>query len=214
MEDGNGKKSFYRDTVEEMGPDGYSLEDPMTFWNEEKNSLWKKIWGRSETPFVMMGVGLLLILVIFFVVYPGGVDQDTNPEGGALAERLQLVENKIAALMSDEEGLVRVQQDIGSLKESILRFDAADASETLRMDRMAEDLATIKREIEAIKKKISSDQVEKTKSVSRAVTHEVQKGDTLFSISRQYGVSVETIRKLNKLSTNAIQLGQELKVKE
>ena len=44
-------------------------------------------------------------------------------------------------------------------------------------------------------------------------TYEVKKGDTLYSISRRYFVSVEELMKLNKLNDSTISIGQELKIK-
>ena len=43
-------------------------------------------------------------------------------------------------------------------------------------------------------------------------THEVQSGDTLYSISKKYGVSVSAIQEANGMSDNAIKLGQKLKI--
>lgn len=45
-------------------------------------------------------------------------------------------------------------------------------------------------------------------------THTVKKGDTLYSLGRQYGVSVEQIRELNGLPDNKISINQVLKMKE
>ncbi len=44
-------------------------------------------------------------------------------------------------------------------------------------------------------------------------THTVVKGDTLFNISRRYGLSVAELKTLNGLSGNTIFIGQELRVK-
>lgn len=44
-------------------------------------------------------------------------------------------------------------------------------------------------------------------------THEVVKGDTLYSISKKYNTTVDEIVRLNNLSGNAISIGQVLKVK-
>jgi membrane-bound lytic murein transglycosylase D len=41
-------------------------------------------------------------------------------------------------------------------------------------------------------------------------THVVAKGDTLFNISRRYGLTVAELQALNKLEGNDIQLGMEL----
>jgi N-acetylmuramoyl-L-alanine amidase len=43
--------------------------------------------------------------------------------------------------------------------------------------------------------------------------HVVVSGDTLFGISRTYGVSVEEIRRLNSLSGNNISVGQNLRIR-
>ncbi len=43
--------------------------------------------------------------------------------------------------------------------------------------------------------------------------HTVAKGDTLYSISRKYGLSVSELQKLNNLKDNTISIGQTLKVK-
>ena len=43
-------------------------------------------------------------------------------------------------------------------------------------------------------------------------THTVAKGETLYSISRKYGLTVEKIKELNKLSSNELAIGQTLKL--
>ena len=42
--------------------------------------------------------------------------------------------------------------------------------------------------------------------------HKVQKGDTLFSVSRQYDIPIEKLIKINQISNKTIYLGQELKI--
>ena len=42
----------------------------------------------------------------------------------------------------------------------------------------------------------------------------VQKGDTLWGISKKFGISVNDLKELNNLSTNVLQIGQTLKVKK
>ena len=51
-------------------------------------------------------------------------------------------------------------------------------------------------------------------SSSGSITHTVKAGDNLWDISRKYGVSVEQIRKLNGLSSNAVlKIGQKLVIR-
>ena len=46
-----------------------------------------------------------------------------------------------------------------------------------------------------------------------AFTHEVVKGDTLYSLSKRYDVTVEMIQKLNNMSNNDLKIGQILIIK-
>ncbi|MBC6994220.1 LysM peptidoglycan-binding domain-containing protein [Neolewinella lacunae] len=50
-------------------------------------------------------------------------------------------------------------------------------------------------------------------SLPQPVFHSVQAGETLYAISRTYGVTVESLRQLNSLSTNTISIGQQLRVR-
>ncbi len=42
--------------------------------------------------------------------------------------------------------------------------------------------------------------------------HTVQKGETLYSIFRKYGIPVQNIKSLNNLTSNAIKIGQKIKI--
>ncbi|NJB84628.1 LysM repeat protein [Lewinella marina] len=48
---------------------------------------------------------------------------------------------------------------------------------------------------------------------TQAVYHAVTAGETLYAISRRYGVSVDDIKRLNALSGNTISVGQQLRIR-
>lgn len=50
------------------------------------------------------------------------------------------------------------------------------------------------------------------KGVDNLITHKVRKGDTLYRISKKYGVSVKDVKRLNNLSGSFVKVGQKLKV--
>ncbi len=54
--------------------------------------------------------------------------------------------------------------------------------------------------------------VNKKSASGRYKVHIVQEGDTLYSISRRYLVSIEELRELNELNDNVISIGQELRI--
>lgn len=50
-------------------------------------------------------------------------------------------------------------------------------------------------------------------NVSTRNTHEVAKGDTLYSISKRYNISIDDLKKKNNISNNDIAIGQFLQIK-
>lgn len=51
-------------------------------------------------------------------------------------------------------------------------------------------------------------------SVTKSTTHKVTSGETLFSISKKYGVTIESLKEWNKLSGNGVKVGQVLTINE
>ncbi len=54
----------------------------------------------------------------------------------------------------------------------------------------------------------------RTTTIIESISHKVAEGETLFAISRKYGVSVTQIKEWNNLSSNSLSLGQELKIEQ
>lgn len=52
----------------------------------------------------------------------------------------------------------------------------------------------------------------KAKASEKATTHRIVKGDTLYALSRKYGVSVDDIKRKNNLTSNDLSVGQILKI--
>ncbi|MBS4072174.1 MAG: LysM peptidoglycan-binding domain-containing protein [Algoriphagus sp.] len=48
----------------------------------------------------------------------------------------------------------------------------------------------------------------------KSITHKVTSGETLFSISKKYGVTIESLKEWNKLSGNGVKVGQVLTINE
>ena len=61
-------------------------------------------------------------------------------------------------------------------------------------------------------RELNKDRKLKKKKV-KEVTYKVKKGDTLYSISKKYGVAVEDLKKTNSLTDNVIAIGQKLIIK-
>lgn len=51
-----------------------------------------------------------------------------------------------------------------------------------------------------------------TNAGTNYISYTVQKGDTLYSIARRYNTTIDTIKNLNNLTNNTLQIGQVLKI--
>ncbi len=60
---------------------------------------------------------------------------------------------------------------------------------------------------------VSSEQYKNAVSKEQLHTHIVQKGDTLYSISKRYLVTVDALKKINSIDDNNIAIGQKLTIR-
>ncbi len=69
------------------------------------------------------------------------------------------------------------------------------------------------RVVSPLPEKKTSENVKTSEESSQYVIHSVSAGETLYSISKKFGVSVEEIKQDNELLTNSLSLGMELKIR-
>jgi len=71
-------------------------------------------------------------------------------------------------------------------------------------------------EIEKVQKELEGLNMElifsNTMAPDRTVIHEVQSGDTLGALAKKYGTTIDLIKKSNRLSSNVIRVGQQLRL--
>ena len=62
-------------------------------------------------------------------------------------------------------------------------------------------------------KKSKKSVAEKSKNIiKKKQTHTVQKGDTLYSVSRKYDISIDKLVEINQINDKTIYIGQKLKI--
>jgi LysM repeat protein len=156
--------------------------------NKKKtSSLCKTFFGRNLLKLSIL-LGVLLLNAIFFI---GGCGRETPKEDlGLINGRLEQLENKIAQLETQST----------ETKESVTTLGSYVKTLEERIDTLTQEI-----EKAPVPKQATSQE--------KKQYHNVVRGDTLYSISRKYGLSVEEIRRLNNLNKNQpIQPGQKLMV--
>jgi LysM repeat protein len=159
---------------------------------------------RSEPSAGRLLPAFLIVLLAIMVVLGISYFLNKRPAGGdaALVTKMTALEEKI---MSLEKQVTDLQGRPAAA--------APDPSLAQRVDALSRKVEALERP-----KPVVSEPKAKPAPPKAAVTvekrhHTVQKGDTLYKISKMYGVRVEELRKLNNLSENQpLKTGQKLLV--
>lgn len=177
--------------------------------------------GRGKL-LVLGGIGLV-VLALLLVVFSPGRDAPSEKQFQDILARLETLESRLVGLENQESGrqqsMVRLQGDFGIL--------------TMRVDKLSREMKEQFSELKAkqtppgpaprpVAQPAAPAKLAETAPARPAaatqdkpVLHEVRSGDTLFSISRTYGVPVEEIRRLNQIGAdNVIRSGQVLTIKQ
>jgi hypothetical protein len=145
-----------------------------------------------------------------------------------LEQKIQGLEQRLEKYEGMDEKVTRIWEQAKSFEKFKTRFDRSEASMSLRMDHLAMSLDALQKKTTETFEKVAeiekqpSPPVPKTpaaspppsKKAAASSLHTVVPGDTLFSISQRYKISLEQLRSINKLSDEAvINVGQKLRVR-
>jgi len=184
---------------------------------------------KNILPVIMACAGIVIIIFCIFIFFPGDKTSEDKyvSEFQKLKDQISVLEKRISVL--EEQDNSRMTQ-ISALSEMFRGFN--ESSE--RLQAVPAEMENIQKKIEHIDQRqgnlekrlaqvktsrIRTKKKTVTKSKKRQTTsskktnkyHKVGEGDTLYSIARKYGLTVDKLRQFNKLSPEAhIQPGQNL----
>ncbi len=154
--------------------------------------------GKSLLLWGFIGIILLLLIVLLF----RGGDKAVTEDLSALKARMEQMEKKASALESAATKMDAVDGQIKGLQQSVSKVESAQRTLAERIDKFAQRA-----------EKPSAAQAAQKKPDAQAKLHEVQPGETIFSIAKKYNVPADQLLKLNNLSKkDTIKAGQKLVV--
>lgn len=214
--DGNPKDNFVMSGKQVGGDD---REESYGYQAEDSNR------PKSMKP-VLIGGGILLVAVIVLLMFLSGSPKTAERDLlKSLESRLKIIEEKLAKLDWIDTGMARLERkekEMASISERMAQLESAL---TKKVDQLAKDMSKpAAKPAEPAAPKVESAAAHKPEPAAskaaapakvekdpKARTHAVQKGDTVFGISRKYGISPDQLMKLNKLNPNdPIKPGQQL----
>ena len=133
---------------------------------------------KLKIPYVWIGLGLIVLVILIVIFFPRTGDYQLERKINSLDANLKQIEGNLNRLPWIEA----------------------------RLDQMEEKIKEFEVMMNTLEKfgKLSTQQTAKSpEAVAKAVYHRVRAGETLYGISRRYGVTIEELRRLNKLPKEA-----------
>jgi LysM repeat protein len=155
----------------------------------------------SGKPLLLWGfIGIILILLIV-LLFRGG-DKAVTEDLNALKTRVEQMEKRALPLEAAAKKMDAVDSQIKGLQQSVSKVEGAQRSLAERIDKLAQKA-----------EKPSAPQAAQKKPSAQAKLHEVQPGETIFSIAKKYNLSAEQFLKLNNMTNkDTLQAGQKVVV--
>lgn len=205
--------------------DPTKIEPEQDYQNELEYSPWERkkissfISERFKTTDVFMvglGLGLLLVILIVVMAIPRGKKAADVNQIKDLEVRLQRLEDrlnefegigeKLAWLGSQDRKIDRLSKRVARLESSVSKKKRQPTGKLDKTPPVKQGAAGNKDAARKAAKPV--------KSQTGPQYHQVKAGDTLYSVSRRYGLSVDGLRRLNQLTSKAtIYPGQKLLIK-
>ena len=174
----------------------------------------RHIWDRknsSPIPLVLLGIGFFVMIFLFIVFLSKTTDIVSKTEIVNMEKRLALLEERLGKIVEIDEKLTLLDTQGKKFELFVDRFDRFETSMSLKMDIINNELYTSqKKGIKAAENK-KSERIKISKKIKHPIYHEVKAKETLYQISHRYGLTVDELRKLNRLTPETvIHPGQKL----
>jgi LysM repeat protein len=129
--------------------------------------------------------------------------RDLNAELEALRDQLNRSHEELSRV---REGGMATSEDLKLSEPSISEFGLDD------LDFKDSDLAQLESDLDLGRNDVPLESMTETTSMAMGSgdSHTVAKGDTLYRLSKQYGVTVDDLKAWNNLVDNTIHVGQEI----
>lgn len=224
-------------TIENSPDDGTRGDIPVEdYFDDIKHSSAKRgrkmglnkdgLFDQAKLPFIAGGSVLVLIIIMVFV-FSGNKDAPETDQIQALESRITALETHIQNMDRDVENILQLEKQNKRIDMFMSRYAKLEADLSLKVDLLAKKMDKMQPADKgqdgaksSVKSKTSATSIKK-KAIAKATPakqvqkrfHHVRKGDTLFSISRQYGIAVDKLRAMNSaIEGNNIYPGQKLRV--
>ena len=160
------------------------------------------------TPVTIGSVGIIVIVILLVIFLSGPKDVVDSRQLQSLETKIQQLEKKLASIGVIDQALDRLGKQEKKLNLIGERFDRFNSTVTTQIDQIIKELGVLHQKSSQTPQPVKIDQKETTPNF-----HLVRPEETLWGISRRYGLTLDQLRSYNNIGAEAtIQPGQRLKL--
>jgi LysM repeat protein len=184
---------------------------------------------KSYLPFIIGAAALVVLVIILGVVFSGRNDSADRERLQSLEARIGQLENKLETMGTSDQipaQVARLQQELSTMGK---RLNGFESTVSTQIDQIIKELGALHQKLDqapaaraqalpAAEKKTAAAAPKKSaaaapKQSPAAKFYQVQAGDTLYRISRRFGLTVEQLQRYNNITPDAaIHPGQKLRL--
>ncbi|MDY6906435.1 MAG: LysM peptidoglycan-binding domain-containing protein [Thermodesulfobacteriota bacterium] len=197
----------------------------------------QNILQNSKTMIAALAACAVIVIILIVVVATSGGPAVSEKDVQSLQSGLNALEERVDALAFSEDRIDRLRDRIGELEKITSEFGKLEADLMFRISDLEAKLGVTADKVtdtaQAQQQETTAKTAAKTsvktskpaaakadasaktpdKQASGDIWYQVRKGDTVYSISRKHGLTVEALKTMNSLNSNKIFPGQKLRVK-
>jgi LysM repeat protein len=215
---------------EEKAKEEFFDEEHYSPWATRKESVKGSRSNKFPLIFILLGLAIVASLAALLTLLMSSKGGPGNKEYAVLEERVRLVEERLNNYGAIDEKVTRIWEQAKAFEKFQERFERSEASASLRMDHLTTNMEGLQKQIGEVRKAatVAADNRSSDKATSSAAKnktgvqaspeptvqyHTVTAGDTFYSISKRYNISLEDLIQMNRMDkSSTLQLGQKLVV--
>jgi hypothetical protein len=204
------------ETQTDQTPEQEEDYTPSTMWNQPSGL--GRFSDIMKNPLSWLVLGGIILIVAAFSIFSGDREPDLSPRIAELERQVEYLQTTINTLEKAAPDNTLAQQALDGLPPIKERIDSMEEKLALLTQDMEKRLTEMeKKRLTAVAppppKKPAPPRKAETVKAKPVQYHTVQKGDTLYSLSRRYGLTVDRMRRINSLKADEpLKLGQKLRV--
>jgi hypothetical protein len=203
----------------EQNKEEYFDEEQYSPWTRNKDTAQFGRLRKIPTMFILIGLAVVTSLAaLLMLLLSTQGDPANDKQLVLLQEKIKQLEERLDRYEGVDEKVTRIWEQARAFEKFKDRFDRSETSIMLRMDQMTTSLESVQKQVGQIRKAppvvsapVRAAPVKAESTAARNRFHTVEAGDTLYSISKKYGIEVDDLLKMNQLEKESIlNLGQKL----